>query len=61
MYVCICRKVTDQQIQEAIDQGAKHMRDLHQQFELGSQCGKCCQCARNMLKSSPNLGAPASA
>ncbi|MCH8493519.1 MAG: bacterioferritin-associated ferredoxin [Idiomarina sp.] len=49
MYVCLCKSVTDKQISQAVANGASSVRDLRQQFGLGSQCGKCTCCARDVL------------
>lgn len=49
MYVCLCKGVTDKQIRKAVDEGARSIRDLRQQFGVGSQCGKCTCCARDVL------------
>jgi bacterioferritin-associated ferredoxin len=49
MYVCICKGVTDTQIELAVDEGAQTMKDLSNQLHVGSQCGKCCQCAKRVL------------
>ena len=49
MYVCICNGVTDTQIEAAIDNGAETMRDLSNDLNIGSQCGKCCQCAKRVM------------
>ncbi|WP_019029421.1 (2Fe-2S)-binding protein [Colwellia piezophila] len=49
MYVCICHGVTDTQIESAIDNGAETMKQLTKELNVGSQCGKCCQCAKRVL------------
>jgi bacterioferritin-associated ferredoxin len=49
MYVCICNGITDTQIEAAIDNGAETMRDLSNDLNIGSQCGKCCQCAKRVM------------
>lgn len=49
MYVCICNGVTDTQIEAAVDNGAETMRDLSNDLNIGSQCGKCCQCAKRVM------------
>lgn len=51
MYVCICNGVTDTQIENAIDNGAETMKELHSELGVGAQCGKCCQCAKRVLNS----------
>ncbi|MEL0612805.1 (2Fe-2S)-binding protein [Marinomonas arenicola] len=49
MYVCLCNGVTDGQIKQSIQEGATTMKALYQETNLGSQCGKCCQCAKKIL------------
>lgn len=49
MYVCICHGITDRQVREAIDRGARKIRDLRQELGMCSDCGKCGPCAREML------------
>lgn len=45
MYVCICKKVTDAQIRDAVKQGqVAHLRHVRQQF--GGACGDCGVCCR---------------
>jgi bacterioferritin-associated ferredoxin len=49
MYVCICHSVTDRQIREAVDQGAASLEDLGETLALGTSCGKCLDCASEVL------------
>jgi bacterioferritin-associated ferredoxin len=49
MYICLCHGVTDTQIESAIDDGATTMKQLASELKVGSQCGKCCQCAKSVL------------
>ncbi|TDO99682.1 bacterioferritin-associated ferredoxin [Marinomonas balearica] len=49
MYVCLCKGVTDKQIQSAVQDGATTMRELYQETEAGSQCGKCCKYVKSIL------------
>ena len=49
MYVCICHGVTDKQIETAVEAGAMTMKKLSAELGVGSQCGKCCQCAKKVL------------
>jgi bacterioferritin-associated ferredoxin len=48
MIVCICRGVSDRTINEAIDDGARSVRDL-QRCGIGDQCGSCHNVLRKML------------
>lgn len=41
MYICVCKAVTDRQIQTAIDDGLNTHKQLNQCFGVGSGCGKC--------------------
>ena len=49
MYVCVCKAVTDSQIQSAIDNGACTRKQLFQYLGVGADCGKCNKQLRNML------------
>ncbi|QUM74794.1 (2Fe-2S)-binding protein [Moritella sp. 24] len=49
MYVCICHGITDKTLINAIDTGATTMKQLSSELNIGSQCGKCCQCAKKLL------------
>ena len=50
MYICICNAVTDRQIRNAVDDGARSVDDLHRLLSVGSQCGNCKDCAKQCLK-----------
>jgi bacterioferritin-associated ferredoxin len=58
MYVCVCQAVTDRQIDAAIDNGARTMRDLRQELGVCSCCGKCGPHARAMLQAKEPDGVP---
>ncbi|MBA1146805.1 bacterioferritin-associated ferredoxin [Ectothiorhodospiraceae bacterium WFHF3C12] len=65
MYVCVCHGITDRQVREAIDRGARKLRDLREELGLCTDCGKCGPCARDLLQEAapetdvPALGFPA--
>ena len=48
MYVCLCKGVTDNQIKDAIAGGACSMRDLRNDLEVGTQCGKCARDCKSL-------------
>lgn len=53
MYVCLCRVVTDQQIDQAVqNDGARCMRDLGDQLGVAAQCGQCGPMAKEILTES---------
>ena len=49
MYVCLCKSVTDNQIKDAIAGGACSMRDLRNDLDVGTQCGKCARDCKSLL------------
>ena len=48
MIICICRGKSDRDINQAIDAGARSVRDL-QRCGIGDQCGSCHTSLRMML------------
>lgn len=50
MYVCLCHNVTDGQIREEVDRGAKSMQDLRERLGVATGCGRCGRCARGVLE-----------
>lgn len=49
MYVCICRAVTESQIEAAIAEGAQSVRDLRDALGIVDECGRCAACALECL------------
>ncbi|MCF7970947.1 MAG: (2Fe-2S)-binding protein [Methylococcaceae bacterium] len=49
MYICICKAVTDSQIQTAIDDGINTRKALYQCLGVGSDCGKCNRHVRELV------------
>jgi bacterioferritin-associated ferredoxin len=41
MYVCVCHAVSDRQIREVVDQGARSLFEVQCQLPVGSCCGRC--------------------
>jgi len=41
MYVCVCKAVTDSQLESAISDGLNTRRQLFECFGVGNDCGKC--------------------
>ena len=50
MHVCVCNAVTDSQIREAAQGGARTLRDLRQQLGVTRDCGRCATCAHECLR-----------
>lgn len=49
MYVCVCQAVTESQIRQAAQHGARTLRDLRQTLGVTRDCGRCASCARACL------------
>jgi len=48
MYVCVCKAVTDGQIERLVADGARSWREVREQTGCGSQCGKCACLAKEL-------------
>jgi bacterioferritin-associated ferredoxin len=52
MYICLCKAITDNQIREAVANGATRFGQVRQELGLASQCGKCGIFAREVFNQS---------
>jgi len=50
MYVCICKAVTEKQIQEQTAQGIDSFQQLRERTGVATQCGKCSREARSCMR-----------
>ena len=50
MYVCICNAVTESDIREAVDSGARNMKQLSQITRCATTCGSCKELAVETLQ-----------
>ncbi|HUO44769.1 MAG TPA: (2Fe-2S)-binding protein [Burkholderiales bacterium] len=49
MYVCVCNAVTEREIRQAVELGARSLCDLKHGLGIASNCGKCVSCAHEVL------------
>lgn len=49
MYVCLCRGITDQDIKDAMQEGANSYRDVRDMLDLGTCCGRCAPEAKAII------------
>lgn len=54
MYVCICNSVTDRDIITAAENGASSLKDLSDELNVATCCGRCASCAKGLLRQSCN-------
>ena len=55
MYVCVCNRVTDSEILAAVKQGATTLEDLGSQLKVATCCGRCAECAHELLATHASL------
>ena len=53
MYICVCKGVTDHQIEIAIESGLCSRKKLSQNLGVGVTCGKCVKHLDQMLDNNP--------
>jgi bacterioferritin-associated ferredoxin len=49
MYVCVCHAVTDKDIRNAVDRGARSLFDVQCELPVGSCCGRCSDTAKSVV------------
>lgn len=49
MYVCVCRAISDRQIREVVDRGAKSLCEVQAYLPVASCCGTCEDTAREII------------
>lgn len=49
MYVCMCKAITKQQVQEAVEQGRSYA-DIRQTMGVGTDCGCCGRHAKQFIR-----------
>jgi bacterioferritin-associated ferredoxin len=49
MYICLCNAITDRQIVQAAEAGARTSHDLAHGLGVGMGCGRCASCAKDLL------------
>ena len=50
MYVCVCNRVTDSQILEACENGARSINCLKARLKVATNCGRCEDCAKRVIQ-----------
>lgn len=56
MYVCLCNGITESQIRDAVTAGASSLRELGQCLGVASCCGKCAECAQQVVRETLAIG-----
>ena len=58
MYICVCRAVTERDIESAVACGARRLRDLRVELGVTEECGRCAKCAHQCLQEALDQHAP---
>ena len=53
MYVCLCKGITQQQIQQAVENGDSYAQ-IRQKMGVGTDCGCCGQSAKQVIREHSN-------
>ncbi len=49
MIVCLCHRISDRDIKQAVQSGAHCFETLQDETRLASSCGACLDCAREVF------------
>ncbi|MDO6460002.1 (2Fe-2S)-binding protein [Granulosicoccaceae sp. 1_MG-2023] len=49
MIVCVCKRISDSRIREAVQDGCHTMDDVREELGVASQCGRCSDCALEVV------------
>jgi len=55
MYVCLCNAVTERQIREVVERGARSLDDVQRCLPVATSCGCCEQTAQELITSPRSL------
>lgn len=50
MYICVCNAITENQIQQAIAEGADSVAQLKERLEVAGNCGMCIESVMECLQ-----------
>jgi len=50
LYICVCNAVTEKAVRECANKGACSLDELAAQLGVGAGCGRCRDCASDLLR-----------
>ena len=50
MYICICNAITQRQVEESAQAGIRSVDELASSLGVGTGCGRCRECAKDLLR-----------
>jgi bacterioferritin-associated ferredoxin len=58
MYICLCNAITECQVRECAREGTRSVDELAVKLGVGAGCGRCRECAAEILMDACGLGGP---
>jgi len=58
LYICICNAITENAVRECARKGACSLDQLASELGIGSGCGRCRDCANEVLRDVQTTEAP---
>ena len=56
MYICICNAITEREVRECAQAGTRSVDELTMKLGVGAGCGRCRECAAELLLEACGLG-----
>ncbi len=50
MYICLCNAITEKAVRDCAQNGACSLEQLSSELGVGTGCGRCCECAKEVLR-----------
>lgn len=50
MYICLCNAITEKAVRDCAQSGACSLEQLSSELGIGTACGRCCECAKEVLR-----------
>lgn len=58
MIVCVCRRVSDREIEHHARTGCDSFGELQMELGVGTCCGRCADCAKEVFEGALQCGTP---
>lgn len=53
MYICVCKGITQTELEEAAQEGLSYA-DVRKQTGVATDCGSCARCVKSIIKEQQN-------
>jgi bacterioferritin-associated ferredoxin len=59
MYICVCNAITDREIRQCVELGARSLEELQEALGAATCCGRCTQAVEEILQECTRCGCAA--